>query len=54
MPGGAIKRQPGEFDHIGCYKKLDEFRKSHVVSQHICGVCVKACDGVRSGDMSPA
>ncbi len=46
-PAQAIKKQPGEFDHIGCYKKLDEFGKSQLVSQHICGVCVKACDGAR-------
>lgn len=53
-PAQAIKRQPAAFDHVGCYNKLDEFRRSHLVSQHICGVCVKACDGLKSGDTSPA
>ena len=52
-PAQAIKERPVDFDHQGCYRKLDEFRKSHLVSQHICGVCVKACDGVRSGDTTP-
>jgi epoxyqueuosine reductase len=44
-PAGAIKERPEDFDHRACYAKLDEFRKKHVVSQHICGVCVKACKG---------
>jgi len=42
-PAQAIKANPADFDHIRCYEKLDEFRKKHIVSQHICGVCVKAC-----------
>lgn len=44
-PAQAIKESPADFDHIRCYEKLDEFRKKHIVSQHICGVCVKACLG---------
>ena len=44
-PAGAIHETPEAFDHRGCYQKLDEFRRRHVVSQHICGVCVKACRG---------
>ncbi len=44
-PAGAIKERPEDFDHRACYAKLDEWRKAHVVSQHICGVCVKACKG---------
>ena len=44
-PAGAIREMPEAFDHRGCYQKLDEFRRRHVVSQHICGVCVKACRG---------
>ncbi|MBM3311932.1 MAG: epoxyqueuosine reductase, partial [Candidatus Aminicenantes bacterium] len=46
-PAGAIFERPEDFDHRRCYEKLDEFRRSHVVSQHICGVCVKACPGLR-------
>lgn len=44
-PAGAIREDPADFDHRGCYAKLDEFRRAHIVSQHICGVCVKACRG---------
>jgi epoxyqueuosine reductase len=44
-PAGAIKERPEDFDHRACYAQLDAWRKAHVVSQHICGVCVKACKG---------
>jgi len=44
-PAQAIRESPGDFDHRGCFAKLDEFHKKHIVSQHICGVCVKACRG---------
>lgn len=42
-PAKAIKETQAEFDHLACYKKLDEFRRSGIVGQHICGICVKAC-----------
>ena len=44
-PAAAIKERPEDFDHRACFEKLDEFRRKHVVSQHICGVCVRACKG---------
>jgi len=44
-PAQAIHASPAEFDHMSCYAKLEEFRKKRIVSQHICGVCVKACSG---------
>ncbi len=44
-PARAIKDSPEEFDHLGCYAQLKEFRQSGLVSQFICGVCVKACYG---------
>jgi epoxyqueuosine reductase len=44
-PAQAIHETPEAFDHRACYQKLDEFRRQHVVSQHICGICVKACRG---------
>ena len=47
-PAQAIHETREDFDHRACYEKLDEFRKSHVVSQHICGVCVKACRGPKA------
>jgi epoxyqueuosine reductase QueG len=42
-PAGAIKQTREEFDHQACFEKLKEFRRLHIVSQYICGVCVKAC-----------
>ncbi len=42
-PAAAIKETKGEFDHQACFEKLKEFRRSGIVSQFICGVCVKAC-----------
>jgi epoxyqueuosine reductase len=44
-PAGAIKENAGDFDHLACYEKLKEFRQRGLVSQFICGVCVKACAG---------
>jgi hypothetical protein len=44
-PAGAIKETREEFDHMACFEKLKEFRKLRLVSQFICGVCVKACRG---------
>lgn len=42
-PAGAIKEEVREFDHIGCFEKLKEFRNKYNIGQYICGVCVKAC-----------
>jgi len=42
-PAGAIKKTREEFDHQSCFEKLKEFRRLHIVSQFICGICVKAC-----------
>ncbi|MDH5705714.1 MAG: hypothetical protein OEZ45_06815 [Candidatus Aminicenantes bacterium] len=44
-PAGAIKKKREDFDHWACFDKLKEFRRQGIVSQHICGVCVKACSG---------
>jgi len=43
-PAGAIKEQVEEFDHVGCFEKLKEFRNRYNIGQYICGVCVKACN----------
>ncbi|KPJ72501.1 hypothetical protein AMJ52_06130 [candidate division TA06 bacterium DG_78] len=32
-------------DILRCYEKLNEFAKIRGIGQHICGVCVKVCDG---------
>jgi epoxyqueuosine reductase len=45
-PAKAIGETPAAFDLPACYDKLNEFRKTRHVQQHICGVCVKACPGL--------
>ncbi len=44
-PARAIGETPAAFDLPACYEKLNEFRKTRHIQQHICGVCVKACPG---------
>lgn len=44
-PAQAIKETRQAFDHQACFEKLKEFRRRGLVSQFICGVCVKACAG---------
>ena len=44
-PAKAIGETPAAFDLPACYEKLNEFRKTRRIQQHICGVCVKACPG---------
>jgi epoxyqueuosine reductase QueG len=44
-PAKAIRETPDAFDLPACYDKLNEFRKTRHIQQHICGVCVKACFG---------
>jgi len=44
-PAAAIKERKEDFNHQACFEKLKEFRRSGIVSQFICGVCVKACRG---------
>jgi hypothetical protein len=46
---GAIKDRREDFDHMACFEKLKEFQKQRLVSQFICGVCVKACRGPVKG-----
>ncbi len=46
-PAQAIKEKREDFDHMACFEKLKEFRKNRIVSQYICGVCVKACAGFK-------
>jgi len=45
-PAQAIKERREDFDHQTCFEKLKEFKRSGVVGQHICGVCVKVCTGI--------
>lgn len=46
-PAQAIDEDPLNFDHWACFEKLKEFRNSGIVSQYICGVCIKACPGLK-------
>jgi len=46
-PAQAIGETKEEFDHRACFEKLKEFKKMGIVGQHICGVCVKACSGLK-------
>ncbi len=42
-PAKAITEDGVDIFH--CYEKLEEFSRIRGIGQHICGVCVKACDG---------
>jgi len=44
-PATAIKERREDFDHKACFEVLKDFQKRRLVSQYICGVCVKACRG---------
>lgn len=44
-PAKAIHKNQADFDHLACFRQLDEFRRRGFVGQHICGICVKACAG---------
>jgi epoxyqueuosine reductase len=44
-PAKAIGDTPAAFNLPACHDKLNEFRKTRRMQQHICGVCVKACPG---------
>ncbi len=46
-PAGAIKDDPSQFDHLACFARLKEFRNRGLVGQYICGICVKACHGLK-------
>jgi epoxyqueuosine reductase QueG len=44
-PAGAIREEPGDFDHRACYQQLKEFSKVRRIGHYVCGLCVKACHG---------
>ncbi len=44
-PAQAIHDEPAGFEHKACFAQLQDFRRKGLVSQFICGVCVKACRG---------
>ncbi len=46
-PASAIHEDRTDFDLATCHAKLTEFSRIPFVAQHICGVCVKVCQGRR-------
>lgn len=48
-PVKAISEEPKDFNHLRCYEQLKIFSKTLHFSHNICGVCVKACRGRRTG-----
>lgn len=46
-PAKALGSSPEEYNFNRCFQKLDSFYKEKELDVHICGVCVKACDGRR-------
>jgi len=48
-PAGAIAESVADFNLSACYEQLCQFRKRRYIGQHICGLCVRACDGSTGG-----
>ena len=46
-PGQAIKENPSEFDHMGCYNTITQFKNKRNLGHHICGICAEVCKGTR-------
>lgn len=46
-PAGAVKENPGDFDHLKCFDAIKNFQRLHLAEQYICGVCVNVCRGGR-------
>lgn len=44
-PAGAIKENPHDFDHIGCYGMVTQLKNKRNLGHHICGICIEACTG---------
>ena len=44
-PAKAVGETAAEFNLQACFAQLAEFRKRPFIGQHICGLCVRACDG---------
>lgn len=46
-PAAAIHDDAVRFDHLACLRMLKDFQRRRLVSQYICGLCVRACAGVQ-------
>ena len=49
-PAAAIGQDPAGFDHRGCFAMLQQFKNKRNLGHHICGLCIKACEGGGSTD----
>jgi epoxyqueuosine reductase len=44
-PARAIKEDPSEFDHVGCFNMVTQLKNKRNLGHHICGICIEACMG---------
>ena len=44
-PAHAIGETAEDFNLQACFAQLSEYRKRPFIGQHICGLCVRVCDG---------
>ena len=44
-PAAAIVAEPAGFDHKGCFAMLQQFKNKRNLGHHICGLCVRVCEG---------
>lgn len=49
-PGKHIKENPRDFDRAGCVATVRAMRNKYNIGQDICGVCVRACRGVKRSE----
>lgn len=48
-PAGAIGESADDFRRMDCFAKVKELAKRAGIGHYICGICVRACPGLRSG-----
>jgi epoxyqueuosine reductase QueG len=53
-PARAIDETAAGFRHLDCFARLKEFQRRRLVSQYICGLCVRACSGLAGVAELPA
>ncbi|HQB35168.1 MAG TPA: hypothetical protein PLY11_10545 [Syntrophorhabdus sp.] len=42
-PASAIREDPADFDHVGCYNMVTQLKNKRNLGHHICGICIEAC-----------
>ena len=48
-PAAAIREAKEDFQVQRCHEKLKQFSKAKGIGVYICGLCVRVCDGIRTG-----